>query len=538
MNTKTPLGRQVLVSLLALFLLACGGFYLTRQGKEGPKEASAPKTDTVAVSQIGQSVVEVETAAVRAVSLPGTLQTTGQILFSTDQSVKISPRVQGRVRQVFVRVGDHVTAGQPLLILDSVDAATAQTTARQNENKLRQADANLERQQRLYRLGTLDVTSAEAALDQARANAVAAKDVVVRTREQERIGGFTQKPLEDAENAVVMANSALSQARSDADQAQRDYDRKTKLVEIGVSAKSDQEAALNTLEKTRTSVQADQESVRLAHQALDREQKAFKSNLYGDQQVRQAESAFRLAELQQAAAERALRLARTQILRDLQQAKSDDQAARYDYQNSMRSLELLGKPQADGTLPIKAPISGVVTERNVSPGQVVDQSQMTPWQMLTISNSDRVWVDADVYEKDIESVRIGQAVRIHVAAFPDRQFSGVLYHIAPTLDPKTRAIKVRAEIANPGGLLKDGMYADVTLVGASVKSSVAVPLAAVQHDGDSDYVYVAQKGKYTRRAVRLGAQRNDVYLVDKGLEVGERVVTHGGMFLGGQTGGG
>ncbi len=536
MNAKAPLGRQAILSLLALFLLVCGGLYLTRTGKSEPKEASAPKTDEVTVSQAGQNVIHVETATVRAVSLPALLQTTGQIVFSTDQTVKISPRVQGRVREVYVRVGDHVTAGQKLMLLDSVDAATAQTTARQNENKLRQADANLERQQRLYQLGTPDVTSAQATLDQARASALAAKDVVERTKEQERIGGFTQKPLEDAENALVTARSALSQAESDAQQAQRDYDRKTKLVEIGVAAKSDQETALNTLEKGKVSVQADQDSVRLAQQALDREQKAFKSNLYGDQQVRQAESASRQAELQQGAAERALRLAKTQILRDLQQAKSDDQAARYDYENSRRALQLLGSPRSDGTLPITAPISGVVTERNVSPGQVVDQSQMTPWQMLTISNADRVWVDADVYEKDIASVRVGQSVRIHVAAFPEREFSGVLYHIAPTLDPKTRAIQVRAEIANPGGLLKDGMYADVTLVGAGARSAMVIPLAAVQHDGDADYVYVARKGKYVRRTVRLGAQSNATCVVEQGLNPGERVVTHGGMFLGAQTG--
>jgi len=499
------LRRQLVFSGGILALLGVVAFALNRPSPAGPAASHDAPSAAIAVSDMGSKIADIETALVQKEQIHDDLHATGQVSFSSDQSVKVSPRLQGRVRQVFVRVGDHVAAGQTLAILDSVDAATALTVSRQNENKLRLAQDTLDRQQRLFALGTPDVTAAQAALDQAQATLLAKQDVLARTRTQAEIGGFTEKPVEDARSMLVAAKSAQAQAQSDLAQAQRDYDRKTRLVEIGVAAKSDQEASLNVLEKARVAVDADREAVALATKALAREQKAFKTNLYADQQVRSAESDYRQAQLQQAAAEKVLRLARAQIQRDLRQARSDLLAAQIDAANAKLALSLMGKPNPDGTIAVLAPIAGVVTERNVSPGQMVDQSQMTPWQMLTISNTSTVWVDADIYEKDIQSITPGLPVTIHVAALPDRTFTGVVRRIAPTLDTKTRSVKVRAEIANPDGQFKDGMYADVTIHLRGGKSALAIPLAAVQHDGDTDAVFVATGGKYVKRSIRLGA---------------------------------
>ena len=87
--------------------------------------------------------------------------------------------------------------------------------------------------------------------------------------------------------------------------------------------------------------------------------------------------------------------------------------------------------------------------------QIVDQSQMTPWQMFTLSNTAVVWVEMDVYEKDIHAVHVGQKLTVTVAALPNRTFTATVRRIAPALDKTTRALKVRAEIANADGLLKD-----------------------------------------------------------------------------------
>jgi cobalt-zinc-cadmium efflux system membrane fusion protein len=292
------------------------------------------------------------------------------------------------------------------------------------------------------------------------------------------------------------------------------------------------EQSQDAFDKAKVSVQADEESARLAQQAVTREQKAFHSNLYADQTVRANDAAYRQAQIQEAAALRALQLARTQILRDLEQARTDLQTAQLNYENSQHALDLLGHPNADGTVPITSPMAGVVTERDVSPGQVVDQSQETPWQMFVVSNADTVWVDADVHEADVAQVRMGAPVTIEVAGAPGREFAGRVSDIAPTLDKTSHTIKVRSVIRNPEGLLKDGMYADVAIHVSGKHNALVVPLAAVSHEQDGDYVYVPGGGQYHRRLVKLGATHGDRVTVTDGVKAGEQVVTHGALFLG------
>ena len=348
LQRPTGIRRQIGISLGVVAVLSVTGFVMTRKAASQPHEAAAPTlADAVAISHRGVEIASIEAAKVLKEILSSDIHATGQVLYSTDETVKISPRLTGRVKEVFVKVGDHVVAGQQLALLDSVDAATAQTTARQNENKLRLAGLTLERNERLYRLGTPEVTSAQSALDQARAGVITVRDSLDRTKQQAAIGGFTQPPVEAAQNSVITAKTAFVQAQSDLAQAQRDRDRKAKLVEIGVSATADLEAADNVLEKARTAVQSDRESVKLAEQALDREQKAYKTNLYAEQQVRTAEASYRQAVLLENAAARSVRLARAAILSTLQQAQSDLQTARTDVQNSRRVLELLGHPGVD-----------------------------------------------------------------------------------------------------------------------------------------------------------------------------------------------
>lgn len=538
MNNSNPITKQIPLTVGIIAVLGVGGFLLSREAKSDAPEAAPPKTDVIAVSDSGKKAVNIETAVVQNSAMQDAIHATGQVLFPADSSVKISPRLAGRVRKVYVHVGDHVAPGQTLAVMDSVDAASAQTLARSTHVALEQARENLNRTRRLYDLGTPDVTAAQASLDQAKAAALAAKDALARTKRQADIGGFTQAPLEAAQNAVITAKGALVQAQSDLAQAQRDHDRKLKLVDIGVAAKSDLESAQNVLEKAQSAVASDAESVKLSEQALAREQKAFQSNLYSDQQVRTAESASRQAQLQQDAAERSLRLAKTQVLRDLRQAQSDYRTAQFNAEDAGNKLILLGQPNSDGSVPIKSPISGIVTDKQVTDGQIVDQSQMTPWQMFVISNAATVWVEADVYEKDIAQVRGGQTVRIHVAAAPNRDFTGRVIHIAPALDKTSRAVKVRAEIPNAAGTLKDGMYAEVTIATGAGKSAPLVPMEAIQRDENADFVYVADGKNYVKRQVQLGSQRDGKAEVTSGLRPGETIVTHGAIFLGGAGNGG
>jgi cobalt-zinc-cadmium efflux system membrane fusion protein len=184
------------------------------------------------------------------------------------------------------------------------------------------------------------------------------------------------------------------------------------------------------------------------------------------------------------------------------------------------------------TVPLLAPIDGTVVERNVNPGQVVDTSTLTPWQMFTITDSSRVWVEADVYERDLGRVKVGQPVRIQVASLPNRTFTGIVNYIVPGVSATSRTLKVRTEIRNPDGLLKPGMFAEVSVSSGQGPQVPVVPVSAVQVDGDTDYVYVESPDrKYRKRKVHLGPEDHGVYVVRDGVRSGERVVTHGGLFL-------
>ncbi len=539
MPPQTAAYKQIILSFVSLGVVAFFGFMLTRPSHAEPSEVpSAVDLDSNSVSRKGSEATLIKTAPAKAEIINDALKTSGQVLFSSESSVKISPRVQGRIKEVFVRVGDHVSKGQTLATLESVDASASNNTLHQAENRLRLAKTVRLRQERLFKLGTPDVTSAQANLDQAIANTEFKKEALQRLQEQAGIGGFTQKPLEDAQTLLLGANADFAQAQADLALAEKDFARKTKLVEIGVAAKADLEASENQVQKLKLTIEANRQKADLAKQAADREKKAYRSNLYANQQVRSAQSDFRQAELQEQTSKRSLTLAKASILKDIEQAKSDELSAQVDTDSAKRALQLLGNPDINGNLRLLSPISGVVTDRQVSPGQVVDQSQMTPWQMFTISDVSTVIVESDIYEKNIAAVKRGVPVKIKIAAYPDRIFSGEISRVSPTLDAKSHTVKVRTQVDNRSGLLKDGMYAEAEIKSNHTRKSVSVPLSAVQHDGDSDFVFVEERHRYLRRKVILGEQRSGNAIIASGLNPGDRVVIQGAIFLNSQLSGG
>jgi cobalt-zinc-cadmium efflux system membrane fusion protein len=155
--------------------------------------------------------------------------------------------------------------------------------------------------------------------------------------------------------------------------------------------------------------------------------------------------------------------------------------------------------------------------------------------MFTISNNKSVWIETDVYEKDIADVRAGEIATIAASSLPGFRTTGKVDFVAPFIDPKTHAVKVRVKLPNPKELLKDGMFVEVTIQTGHGHLSPVVPLSAVQHTEKGDCVYVEKQGKYLQRTVHIGVQHGDYCAVEKGLQPGEVVVTKGAMFLGEQA---
>ena len=492
-----------------------------------PEPAPKASDHPTEVSEAGRVAVKLETTVVTVDKVPSKLTVSGQLVFPGDQLARVNPRLSGRIRQVYVHVGDHVTIGQNLATMDSVDAATAQNAVRQAQNKLRLARQNYQRQKRLLDLGTPEVSSAIAALDQSRVQVERTHGILDRTRQQDSIGGFAQKPLEDAKTSAAQSRSDMAQAQADLAQAERERDRTSKLVEIGVAAQRDLDAAETAVQKARSTRDAANEKSLLSVQAVTREQRAQDSHLYSNQALRVAESDYQQAQLQEQAAARALHLAKTAVQRDFQQAESDLHAAESDAHNAEMALSLLGNPAPDGSIPLVSPQAGVVTDRNINPGQIVDPSQ----PLFTIVAAKSLWVDADLYEKDQGRVQVGDLVTVMLPSQPKRSLAGTVTYIAPQLDPKTHTIKVRTQIQNPDSALKEGQFVQVSFSPRGLAGRIRLPLESVQHDEAKTYVYVATQKIYQRRSVTVGEAQGDRVVILAGLKPGEIVVTHGALFL-------
>jgi cobalt-zinc-cadmium efflux system membrane fusion protein len=149
-----------------------------------------------------------------------------------------------------------------------------------------------------------------------------------------------------------------------------------------------------------------------------------------------------------------------------------------------------------------------------------------------VGNFDRLWLVGNVREEDAPQMKVGQAVEVTVAALPGRHFAGRLAWVAPSIDPVTHRLAVRADLSNTGGVLKPAMFATMAIHASDNRVSPAVPEIAVIHDGDSDHVWVSVGGDGLQlRAIKPGRSQNGFTEVLSGLSRGDRVALGGSLFL-------
>lgn len=179
------------------------------------------------------------------------------------------------------------------------------------------------------------------------------------------------------------------------------------------------------------------------------------------------------------------------------------------------------------TMTLFAPASGVVTERKVVQGQAVAAGEM----LYTIADLSRVWVEAELRGADAASVRAGSSAAIEITGLPGRTLAGRVEYVYPTVDSAARTTRARVAVANPGGVLKPGMYATVRLTTPS-RAALTVPSSAVLRTGERALVFVDMGGgRLMPHDVEPGRVAGDYTEVLSGVEPGQRVVTSAQFLL-------
>jgi len=274
-------------------------------------------------------------------------------------------------------------------------------------------------------------------------------------------------------------------------------------VKAGQKLVTLQSEAVGTARGEFFKAQADRE---LARQNLERERALFDRGAGAQKNVLSAEAQFKVAEAMLEAAEKKLHIL----------GFTEAQLKAMREQHEVMPL-----------ISLESPIAGKIVESKAVLGAMVDQSV----EILTLMDPSVLWVEAEVYERDIARVRIGQDAEVSVPAYPGEVFKGRISFIGDVLREETRTITVRTEVRNADSRLKPGMFADVALSVSEEAKALAVPSEAVLDDAGESIVFVASDGVYAPRVVKVGLRDDGWVQILEGLRDGELVVTAGSFQL-------
>ncbi|MBS3943954.1 MAG: efflux RND transporter periplasmic adaptor subunit [Melioribacter sp.] len=375
---KASIKLLITANVLVFVLLGCGG-------KEEPKQEESKKEHSEVVKLSAESIMQIklETETVSFQPFTGYLSIPAKVITNQDNEAQIGSLVQGRVHQVFVKIGDYVKAGQVLMTVEGLDVGEIKAGFLIAKAALDFTKANYERQKKLF---------------------------------DEKIG----------------SQKSLLESQAEYEKALAEYKAEDKKIHsVGLS----------------------------------------------DEDVTDAK---------------------------------------------------IGEEHTSGTLPIKSSINGVVVERNVVIGQLVDATT----NAFKVINTNTVWVDGQIYEKDITKINQKTNALFTSATYQNEKFSGRIIYIGQTVDEQSRTITIRGEFSNTNNKLKPQMFGELKIpVGASVKA-IMIPDEAVVKEAALEYVFVQRSDTtFEQRKVITGISVDNRIEIKEGLKKGEKVVSKGVFYL-------
>lgn len=394
---------------------------------------------------------------------------------SADQEVEPVVEVEVEAAER-LEVREYVEAGGTLNALPGHEASFSAATAGKVTRVLVQVGQHVSAGQALAELDrsvlAAQVRQAQAALQQARFTAAQARAV----------SGAPSQTI--AADQVRQAEAALQTARANQTLAQNNLTRQQRLFERGIAPRKDVEEAKNQITLTTEA-------------------------------VRQAESA--------------LAAARVNAARGVGEARTQASVTAGGVEAAQAALDVARAELSRAS--IRSPIAGTVTKRAVNDGETVDPA--TP--AFEVIDSISLDVVANVPAGYLGRIKLGDLAVVRVEPLPDKEFSGGVVQVAPSVDPQTNTVAVRVRLPNPTGELKAGIYGTARIAVDIHPNALVVPQEALVVEGDKSFVFVPQGEKVEKRKVTVGIREDGHAEILKGLKDNERVVTTGAFGLGDGT---
>jgi cobalt-zinc-cadmium efflux system membrane fusion protein len=324
---------------------------------------------------------------------------------------------------------------------------------------------------------------------------------------------------------AIMTGSELAGLRTEA------LDRRAEAIASVEQADADLRLAQQNLEQQRRIVSANirqaKTEMSFAQERYDKDRELFTSGAIPRRTMLESETKLQEARAALAKAESALEISGAQA--QLKRAQSAVSVAQKriglsgeTYQTRLQQLG--AEPNADGTITIKAPIAGVVAAQNTTTGESGEDAGK---KIMTIVNGDSLQVSANIFEKDLDRVQMGQRVRIKANGLPNQTFEGRVDMIGAVVSGDTRVVPVKATIKNGNGRLKPGMFVELEVLTNRTPTAVlAIPKSALVETTDKQQIVFVQNGNaFQGTEVELGRESGEFVEVKDGIFDGDRIVT-------------
>ena len=430
------------------------------------------------VEVLPERIIPVNTAIVSKGTISSQLSYAGQVRAA--EHVEVMSRVSGMVDQVFADTGDFVNAGDILFTMDAVDL----------QNNINSLAAQL--------------AAAEASVDAARTGVAQAGGSAMQQQILQATGGVYQAETAQAqaEANVEQAVLGLSQAQNAYDAARQSYNDTYPLFAAGVA----------------TRMQMDQVTMSLSNAQIALEQAGNNYNIAN-------------ATLSQAQASHQQAIQSQQIITNEVPAESlqraNDSLHQAIAQRDSVAVNLQAARERLGDASVRSPIYGVIGQRNVEPQTMIGLG-LAPFTVVSV---DTVRVSTEVTEVIINSIKVGQEVKVHINAANDVPFIGEVVAVSPAANQATSTFTVEVSVDNREESIRPGMFAEVFFVLRQAYDAVIVPRSAILIEDGQSVAYLAYGGYAMRRLVVTGIDTGAEIEIISGLYIGEPLIVAGQTFV-------